>query len=50
MISCPECGQGNAAGTRFCDACGAFLDWEEAEAREPQEPRNGPGPAGGPVP
>ncbi|MFC0071217.1 zinc ribbon domain-containing protein [Umezawaea endophytica] len=32
MTVCVRCGEHNAVGTEFCGACGAFLEWEGADA------------------
>ncbi|GGG66558.1 hypothetical protein GCM10011374_33360 [Kocuria dechangensis] len=47
MLICPECGTRNAAGTRFCTNCGAYLEWEAAPSPAPVPP---PRPAPGPSP
>ena len=64
MLVCPECGFQNAPGTTFCAGptspkhpgpCGAFLDWEGLDDRQPVDPavvapgRAGPGPTAGRV-
>jgi ribosomal protein L40E len=47
MLICPECGTRNAAGTRFCTNCGAYLEWEAAPSPAPVPP---PPPAPAPSP
>jgi class 3 adenylate cyclase len=34
VIVCPRCGEENAAGARFCSACGSPLEQAAARARE----------------
>ncbi|WP_158852225.1 zinc ribbon domain-containing protein [Saccharothrix deserti] len=41
MIVCAQCGESNAPGSEFCGACGTYLEWERAQARQPL-----PGPGG----
>jgi hypothetical protein len=37
LVPCPHCGRETESGERFCDACGAFLGWNEEQPSNTQQ-------------